>query len=292
MRSKRQRLKNKSVPNKKPTAKTGGLFRIRAKIAYDGTDYAGFGKQPDQTSVQGELENAIEQIFRQRVKSIAAGRTDRGVHARGQWVHFDLPVENWLKVKDPKHSLNQVLASDIRIIEIEKVNESFDARYSALWRRYSYWVADKSSELDPLRRNYLYQYGYELDLAKLKKASKNLLGLHDFATYCKPRANSSTVRNLMQFDWHKVGGVYVAELKADAFCYGLVRNLLGAVLPAGAGLIASDEPLVRLNKRQRSFTINQVPAQGLILEEIAYPVAKLWQQQAIITKKPRVLPSH
>jgi tRNA pseudouridine38-40 synthase len=261
-------------------------------MAYDGTNYAGFGKQPDQTSVQGELENAIEQIFRQRVKSIAAGRTDRGVHARGQWVHFDLPEKNWIKVKDAKYSLNQVLADDIRILEIEHVDSTFDARYSALWRRYSYWVSDKASQLDPLRRNYLYQYGYELDLTKLQKASNKLIGLHDFATYCKPRLNSSTVRYLMQFDWKKVDGIFVAELKADAFCYGLVRNLLGAVLPAGAGLISIQEPLDRLKKQKRSYTINQVPAQGLILEEISYPNAKLWAQQANITKKPRVLPSN
>jgi tRNA pseudouridine38-40 synthase len=279
------------VLSKKPTANPSGLFRIRAKMAYDGTNYAGFGKQPDQISIQGELEKAIKQIFGQSVKSIAAGRTDRGVHARGQWAHFDLPEKNWRKVKDARYSLNQVLPADIRILEIEKVSNDFDARYSALWRRYSYWIVDKHNHNDPLRRNYVHQYVHELDLAKLKKASKKLIGLHDFATYCKPRENSSTVRNLMQFDWQIVDGVYVAELKADAFCYGLVRNLLGAVLPAGAGLIAVDEPFDRLNKRKRSFTISQVPARGLILEEVAYPDPTKWASQVKITKKPRILPS-
>jgi len=291
VRLKRQRLQNKALKNEKPTAKSSGLFRIRAKLAYDGTNYAGFGKQPDQVSIQGELEKSLKQIFNQTIKTIAAGRTDRGVHARGQWVHFDLPQSAWQKVKDAKYSLNHVLPSDIRILEIEKVIEDFDARYSALWRRYTYWVADKTHQLDPLRRHYVYKYGYKLDLAKLNKTSQMLIGLHDFATYCKPREHSSTVRNLMQFDWQVIDGLFVAELKADAFCYGLVRNLIGAVLPAGAGLIAIDEPKVRLVKKQRSETIFQAPANGLVLEEISYPAPALWAAQSKITRNPRVLPS-
>lgn len=277
---------------KKPTVNPSGLFRIRAKLAYDGTNYAGFGKQPDQISIQGELEKSLTQIFTNKVKTIAAGRTDRGVHARGQWVHFDLPQENWKKVKDPAYSLNQVLPKDIRILEIENVSGDFDARYSALWRRYSYWVCDKSHQLDPMKRHYVYQYGYKLDLAKLNQASQMLVGLHDFATFCKPREHSSTVRNLMKFDWQIVEGLFVAELKADAFCYGLVRNLIGAVLPAAAGLIAVTEPKNRLDKRLRAETIYQAPANGLVLEEIAYPDATLWAEQSKITKNPRVLPSN
>lgn len=292
VRSKRQRLKNKPLINKKPTANPSGLFRIRTKIAYDGTNYAGFGKQPDQVSIQGEIEKVIKKIFTQSVKSIAAGRTDRGVHARGQWLHFEIGEINWNKVKDPAHSLNQVLPKDIRVLEIEVVSQDFDARYSALWRRYSYWVADKTHQLDPMRRHYVYHYGYELNLEKLNQASAQLVGLHDFATFCKPRANSSTVRNLMQFDWQKVDNIFVAGLKADAFCYSLVRNLIGAVLPAAAGLIAIDEPLQRLRLKTRTQTIFQVPANGLVLEEIAYPPAKMWAEQAITTRKPRVLPSN
>lgn len=291
MRLKRLRLTNKQLSNEKPTANSSGLFRIRAKLAYDGTNYAGFGKQPDQVSIQGEVEKSLKQIFGQTIKTIAAGRTDRGVHARGQWIHFDLTEKSWQKVKDPKYSLNQVLPSDIRILEIEKVSNDFDARYSALWRRYTYWVADKTHQLDPLRRHYVYQYGYKLDLAKLNDASHLLTGLHDFATYCKPRENSSTVRNLMQFDWQIIEGLYVAELKADAFCYGLVRNLIGAVLPAGGGAIEAVEPKTRLDKRQRSETIFQAPANGLVLEEISYPEPKLWAAQSKITRNPRVLPS-
>lgn len=279
------------MKNEKPTANSSGLFRIRAKLAYDGTNYAGFGKQPDQVSIQGEVEKSLKQIFNLIIKTIAAGRTDRGVHARGQWVHFDLPVTNWQKVRDPKYSLNQVLPGDIRILEIEQVSEDFDARYSALWRRYTYWVSDKNHQLDPLRRHYVYKYGYKLDLEKLNQTSQMLVGLHDFATYCKPRENSSTVRNLMQFTWQKIDGLFVAELKADAFCYGLVRNLIGAVLPAGAGLIEIDEPKLRLDKKQRSETIFQAPANGLVLEEISYPEPTRWASQAKITRNPRVLPS-
>lgn len=278
--------------NKAPTGHPGGLFRVRAKIAYDGTNYAGFGKQPDQVSIQGELEKAIKKISGESVKSIAAGRTDRGVHARGQWVHFDLNEIKYSIIKDPAYSLNQVLPNDIRVLEIEMVSKDFDARYSALWRRYSYWVADKKHQLDPMRRHYVYQYGYELDLKKLNQASRPLIGLHDFVTYCKPRANSSTVRNLKQFRWQKVDDIFVAELKADAFCYSLVRNLIGAVLPAAAGLIPIDEPFQRLNRRERTQTIFQVPAMGLVLEEISYPLARKWSAQAKITRKPRLLPSN
>ena len=205
---------------------------MRLDLAYDGTGFRGWAAQADSRTVQGELEAALGVLLRADPPRLTvAGRTDAGVHARGQVAHVDLPELDPLLLR----RLNGLLPPDVRVLRTSPAPDGFDARFSALSRTYRYRVADGPEAVDPLRRDVL-AWPRPLDLAALQAASPALLGEHDFAAYCKRREGASTVRALLDLAWERsTGGLLVLTIRADAFCHSMVRSLVGAMLAVGEG---------------------------------------------------------
>lgn len=282
-----------------------GLVRLRFDLSYDGTDFHGWAKQPGLRTVQGEVESALNQLTRtdEIAQLTVGGRTDAGVHARGQVVHVDLTdgaIRRWLRneydarqldLQLMKRRLNGVLhrtAGDAQIQNISVVDGGFDARFSALWRRYEYRVADGNAFLDPLVRRFTVQVGQRIDGDVLNRASASLLGLRDFTSFCKAREGATSVRTLERFEWMRdAQGVYVGSIQADAFCHSMVRALVGAVTSVAAGTFSIDELEALADARERTSRFAVMPAHGLSLEEIAYPDATEWGERAELTRARR-----
>jgi tRNA pseudouridine38-40 synthase len=208
-------------------------------------------------------------------KLTVAGRTDAGVHARGQVVHSDVPAEAWSATAErvtPR--LAGVLPADVRVHAATPAPAGFDARFSALWRRYAYRVCDDEAAADPLRRHETLWYFRRLDLAAMNQAAGRCLGEHDFAAFCRRREGATTIRALRTLDWHRDDhGTAIATVVADAFCYNMVRALVGAHLAVGEGRKPPDWPAAVLAAAVRDPAVRVVPPHGLCLEEVAYPPA-------------------
>jgi tRNA pseudouridine38-40 synthase len=246
---------------------------VRLDLAYDGSGFAGWAFQHDTRTVQGELEKALATIARRDdlPRVTVAGRTDAGVHARGQVAHVDLPAG---LAEDPLllRRLNGVLAHDVRVRRVMPAPEGFDARFSGLSRTYRYRVADGPEAVDPLRRHDTLAWPRTLDLEALQEASRQLLGLHDFAAYCRRREGATTIRTLLRLEWQRdAEGVLVATVQADAFCHSMVRSLVGALLAVGEGRRAVDWPASLLALGARANDVTVAPAYGLTLEHVEYP---------------------
>jgi tRNA pseudouridine38-40 synthase len=247
--------------------------RVRLDLAYDGTGFAGWAFQHGVRTVQGELEAALATIARRDdlARVTVAGRTDAGVHARGQVAHVDLPPE---LAEDPLllRRLNGVLPHDVRVRRVSRAPEGFDARFSGLSRTYRYRVADRPDLVDPLRRHDTLVWPRPLDLERLQEASQHLLGLHDFAAFCRRREGATTVRTLLRLDWDRdADGVLVATVQADAFCHSMVRSLVGALLAVGEGRQPVAWPGSLLSLGVRASEVTVAPAHGLSLEAVEYP---------------------
>ncbi|WP_158865580.1 tRNA pseudouridine(38-40) synthase TruA [Leifsonia sp. AG29] len=264
--------------------------RYRLDIAYQGTDFNGWGRQPGLRTVQGTLEEALATIFRRAGDPpllTVAGRTDAGVHAAGQVAHVDLSPEQEAVLRKPHgkrpplppeealgRRLNGILGpvSDVVVTSASRAREGFDARFSALWRRYEYRVADRSARRDPLQRHRTAWVSSDLDADSMDMAAHGLLGLHDFASYCKAREGATTIRTLLSFSWREdPDGVLVAELTADAFCHSMVRALVGACVEVGEGKLAAGDLVVLRDEKRRTSAFKVMPARGLTLMEVGYP---------------------
>ncbi|MEO9200360.1 MAG: tRNA pseudouridine(38-40) synthase TruA, partial [Antricoccus sp.] len=209
-----------------------GLFvRIRLDIAYDGTGFVGWAVQPGRRTVAGVLTEALRTILRTDVRLTVAGRTDAGVHATGQVAHFDLSEQRWQShASRLSRSLAGLLPRDVRVHGVQRVPPEFNARYSGLFRRYRYRISDAAWGVSPLQRNDVAHWPRRLDLARVRLASVPLVGLHDFAAFCRRRDGASTIRNLQRLDWSGAGGILEATVQADAFCHSMVRSVVGALL--------------------------------------------------------------
>jgi tRNA pseudouridine38-40 synthase len=269
---------------------TEATTRFRLDIAYQGTDFNGWALQPGLRTVQGELESALATIFRRYGGAptlIVAGRTDAGVHAVGQVAHLDLTGEQVAALLRPRghtvvtdaatalaRRVNGILGPvpDIVVTAAKQAPEGFDARFSALWRRYEYRIADSLSLRDPLQRHRTSWLPTELDLPSMDAAALGLLGLHDFASYCKPRDGATTIRTLLGFAWRRdADGVLVAEVKADAFCHSMVRALVGGCVTVGEGKLRVQDLVTLRDERERTSAFRVMPARGLTLMQVGYP---------------------
>lgn len=247
-------------------------MRLRIDLAYDGTDFSGWAKQHDRRSVQGALESALVTVLRlDEVKTVVAGRTDAGVHATGQVVHVDVP--DGISPEHLAHKLNSLLKdSGIRIHRVTDAPAGFDARFSPVFRRYEYRIADASAMRDPRSRRYTMWVDEALDLDAMNAAATSLVGLHDWTTYCKPREGATSVRELQQFSWRReVDGTLVATIQADAFCHNMVRNLVGMCLTVGRGKLAPQDAVALRDARVRTSKFPVLSPQGLTLVEVGYP---------------------
>lgn len=248
----------------------GGFLRLKIKLAYDGTNFFGWAKQPDRRSVQEEFEKAFATILRQRCESIVAGRTDAGVHATAQIIHVDVPEST--ELGDLSYRLNQLLDRDLRVLSLEAAPEGFHARFSALRRHYKYQIVDDNKVINPLDRYDRTKWYRQLDLGRLNEASALLLGEHDFAAFCKFREGATTIRTLETFQWErKDDGLLVAQVVADAFCYSMVRNLVGSAVCVAEGRFEPSWIAEMLANRQRISDSMVFPPEGLTLVQVDYP---------------------
>lgn len=272
--------------------------RLRIDLAYDGTNYAGWAIQPDHTTVQGLLEQALAVVLRlpTPVRVWCAGRTDSGVHARGQVVHVDVPADA-LVVSEERLAiqLRGVLPADIVVQRVRRTSSDFDARFSCSWRRYEYLIDDRGIGVDPLARAFVVENYRPLDVDLMNLASAPFLGLRDFAAFCKPREGRTTIRHLMNFSWTRtLDGLVRADVKADAFCHSMVRFLVGCMLPVGEGRKPTSWPrdiLAGGVRPEGEPGFNLAPAHGLVLAEVAYPDDSELAARAAATRDRRSLPT-
>jgi tRNA pseudouridine38-40 synthase len=271
-----------------------GLIRIRLELSYDGQAFSGWARQPGQRTVQQSLEDALGQVLRLPGPPAltVAGRTDAGVHARGQVAHCDIPVTSWEAGRDAlRRRLAGVLPADVRVSRIEPAPAGFDARFSALWRRYAYRVCDDPADADPRWRHITLWYPRKLNLAAMNEAASPLCGEHDFAAFCRRRAGASTVRNLRRIDWARAEpSLLVATVVADAFCHNMVRALAGALLRVGDGSRPPGWPAQVLAARVRDSGVPVLPPHGLSLEEVGYPPEDQLAARALATRRVRTAP--
>jgi tRNA pseudouridine38-40 synthase len=291
------------------------LVRLRLDIGYDGSGFAGWARQPNQRTVQGAIEDALARLLRLDPPPVltVAGRTDAGVHARGQVAHVVVPVASYSMVNGTMpRRLAGLLPPDVRVWRVSVAPEGFDARFSALSRRYAYRVCDDPVGVDPLRRHDVLWHPRPLDLDRMNTAAAMLLGENDFAAYCRKREGATTIRELQRFDWHREDphgvndlepggrvprsaapqrGMVMATVEADAFCHSMVRALVGAMLVVGDGRRAVEWPREVLSRRVRDSGVNVAPAHGLCLEEIRYPDAEHLAKRAQETRRVRTLNS-
>lgn len=245
---------------------------MRLDIAYDGRDFSGWARQPHPPglrTIQGTLEEAIGHLLGVAVIVTCAGRTDAGVHARGQVAHLDVPA--WPEEIDARR-VNRALPSDLRVTRISPAPADFDARFSAIWRRYSYRVCDDGVGPAPLDRWSVLPWHRPLRIDALNEAAVALVGEHDFAPFCKPRDFGTTVRAVQLLRWHRdADGLAVMTVQADAFCHSMVRSLVGVLLPVGDGRRSTGWPAEILQSGQRHSAVTVMPAFPLVLEEVGYP---------------------
>ncbi|WP_148614246.1 tRNA pseudouridine(38-40) synthase TruA [Nocardioides rubriscoriae] len=266
-------------------------MRLRIDLAYDGTGFRGWAAQPGLRTVQGELTSALATVLRvPEVHVVCAGRTDAGVHARGQVVHTDLADDRPDGLPDKlARRLNGVLPPDVRVHRVVEAAPGFDARFGALWRRYAYRVADSVELVDPLTRAHVLAWARPLDLDLLNEASALLVGRHDFAAFCKQREGATTIRTLLELSWVRDdAGVVVGTVKADAFCHSMVRALVGCLLAVGEGRRPPAWVGEVLQAGRREGAAAVVHAHGLTLEEVAYPPDDELAARAVQTMAKRV----
>jgi tRNA pseudouridine38-40 synthase len=247
------------------------VVRIRLDVAYDGTDCHGWAAHPRLRTVQGELTAALATVLRvPSVDVVCAGRTDAGVHARGQVVHADL--EEPPELDSLVRRLNGFLPADVRVRRAVAAPAGFDARFGALWRRYAYRIADTAGAVDPLARHHVLAWPRPLDERAMNAAALLLVGRHDFAAFCKQREGATTIRTLERLSWERDGaGLLVGTVVADAFCHSMVRSLVGCLMAIGEGRRPADWADEILRAAVRSPSVTVVHAHGLTLEEVGYP---------------------
>ncbi len=282
-------------------------IRYRLDVAYDGTNFSGWAKQPGLRTVQGILEEALMLILPRvpgtdfHPQLVVAGRTDAGVHALGQVAHLDIPVALVEKGFDRRQGefeemllkkISRAIArdSDVVVRNISVAPDGFDARFSAVARTYEYKIADAQSAKNPLSRFDRWQQDAELSETLLNEVSSLLLGLRDFGAFCNPREGATTIRDLQEFSWMRASdGTLIGRLTADAFCHSMVRNLVGGVVEVAKGRLN----LARLNElldtKERSPEIKVAPAHGLTLISVQYPADSELRRRAEQTKGMREL---
>lgn len=246
------------------------MEKIKCVISYDGTNYSGFQIQPKKRTVQGELEKALKIMHKgEAIRLQASGRTDTGVHAKGQTIHFDspfsIPEVNW------KRALNTLLPADLYVHVAEKVSDTFHARYDVIEKEYRYYIWNEK-EKDVFKHNYAYQFPYKLDISAIKKACKHLEGEHDFTTFSSAKATTkgSKVRTLFHVSCEKRGSEIEFIFRGSGFLYNMVRIIVGAMLDVGQGRRQQEDMVYLLEQRSRQFLGETVPPQGLYLWNVTY----------------------
>jgi tRNA pseudouridine38-40 synthase len=273
--------------------------RLRLDIAYDGTGFAGWATQAGQRTVAGVLDDALSTMLRTPVVLRAAGRTDTGVHATGQVAHCDVPVDALVHVhpRTPREGepeflplvrrLARFLPEEIRVFDVVRAPTGFDARFSALRRHYEYRLSTAPYGVEPQRARFVTPWPRALDVDAMAVASRNLLGLRDFAAFCRHREGATTIRDLQRLDWTRDGHLITAHVTADAFCWSMVRSLIGALLAVGEGRREPGWCAQLLTATRRSSDLTAAPARGLTLVGVDYPADDQLESRIKITRDVR-----
>ena len=239
---------------------------IRLIIEYDGTDYVGWQFQINGRSVQEEVEKAIKQILQSNIRITGGGRTDTGVHARGQVASFS--VERDIEINLLSKSLNSVLPRNIVVREAAEAPKDFNARHDAKSRRYSYFI---SQEPTAIQRNYCWQVYQKLDVKLMQTCAKQIIGEHGFRSFCKVETDLHHHRcTISSAEWKQIDGLLVFEITANRFLHGMVRTLVGTMVNVGRGHTKIEDFNNILEAKDRSAAGISAPAKGLFLEEIIY----------------------
>jgi tRNA pseudouridine38-40 synthase len=244
-----------------------GTRKTRAIVEYDGTRYAGFQRQPDQLTIQGEMERALAEVTQQKAKIVGAGRTDAGVHAQGQVVHF---VTGWKRSLEELHrGLNALLPYDIAVKDMTWAGADFHARFSAVGRQYRYTILNQEVR-SPLEERYAYHYAQALDVGAMEEALRYLTGTHDFASFGQPTQGDSTVREVMNASCVRGANHINIDLTANSFLRRMVRSIVGTLLLVGKGALSPSDVRTILRATDRSSAGAPVPAHGLCLMRVNY----------------------
>jgi tRNA pseudouridine38-40 synthase len=281
------------------------LVRLRLDISYDGTDFSGWAVQPNLRTVAGELTDALQVLLRQPVRLVVAGRTDSGVHATGQVAHVDVSVEA-LRALAPRRAdvrapvdlktlatetpdsqqpdddfatgrtgllrrLAGVLPLDVRVRRVSPAPAGFDARFSALRRHYRYRIGTGEWGVEPADRRFVLARRRTLDAEAMSLAAAALVGLRDFAAFCRPREGATTIRELQALTVRQTGDEVHIDVTADAFCHSMVRALVGSLMTVGELRVPIGRPAALQAAGQRSSEIHVAPAHGLTLLAVDYP---------------------
>lgn len=246
------------------------IKRYKCVISYDGTHFSGFQIQPNARTIQGEIERILEKTHKnEMIRIYASGRTDAGVHAKGQVFHFDttlnLSNEKW------KQALNALVPSDIYVHHVEKVSSGFHSRFDAIEKEYRYFVLN-SKERNLFKRNYMYYNPREFNLSLIQQACKLFQGTHDFTSFCSHRSTvkGSKVRTLYEVSCQKVDDEIQFILRGNGFLYNMVRIIVGTLLDVGAGKVNLDEITEMFQKRDRKAVGKTLPPEGLFLWQVKY----------------------
>ncbi|MFA6456581.1 MAG: tRNA pseudouridine(38-40) synthase TruA [Bacteroidota bacterium] len=239
---------------------------FKITIEYDGTDFAGWQRQPNGRTVQEEIEKTLASITQESSPVVGAGRTDSGVHARGQVANFY--SNSVFSINDFHRALNGMLPEDIVIHSVEEVNEDFSARYSAKERAYRYYISQRPAAID---RKYCWQLRYQFDIEKMNRAANSILGIHDFCAFCKTDSETEHhLCNVYSSQWRLENGLLIYSVSANRFLHGMVRALVGTMVNIGRGFTPEEDFQSILQSKDRSNAGQAAPAKGLFLERVTY----------------------
>lgn len=254
-----------------PSEGGGGAVRYWAKIEYDGTDFYGFQLQAAERTVQGDLEQALYQVTRVQTRVTGAGRTDTGVHARGQVIAFDAEWRH--QTADLQRALNAVLPADVAVVELGVARPGFHPRFDAQSRTYTYTILCRPWR-SPLERRRAWHVPYHLDVERMAEASQCLVGTQDLTTFGRPPQGDNPVRTVMEAVWQKQDSRLMFDITANAFLHRMVRSLVGSLVLVGSGQLSPDEFRAMLAARDASRIKQIAPAQGLCLVRVNYATSE------------------
>ncbi|WP_069840420.1 tRNA pseudouridine(38-40) synthase TruA [Bacillus sp. F56] len=245
-------------------------MRLKCTISYDGHLFNGYQVQPGKRTVQDELEKALAVLHKskERIPVVSSGRTDSGVHAAGQVIHFDtplaIPAERW------PYALNALLPDDIAVKQAEIADDGFHARFSAVKKEYRYFVYTEKHP-DVFKRHYAYHFSYRLNVQDMREAAKHLIGTHDFTSFCAAKTEvQDKVRTIYELDWTETDNGLQMRITGSGFLYNMVRIIVGTLLDAGIGKISPDDVKSMLEAKDREAAGRTAPGHGLYLWNVYY----------------------
>lgn len=244
------------------------MARYKLIVAYDGTNYNGFARQPNGTTIVETLEEAVEKIVQHKVYILGAGRTDTGVHAKGQCCIFDsdtkVPVERLAK------AINSKLPMDIAVQSVEKVSDDFHPRFGAKRKTYRYQILN-SKQRDPFSYKYALMYPYEVNLEKMKAAAEKMVGTHDFKCFCAAKTDvKDTVRTIYDIQIYQQDDLISVDICGNGFLYNMVRIIIGTLLKVNEGKLTVDDITRIIESKDRNLAGPTAPPQGLTMLKIIY----------------------